>query len=235
MFLPKKVKPLEAYIRGMDFPPGMSLHKRGDFKREQGIVPFKFRIGYDYKHDPLNPVRWIKISDYTNKYTSDNDLAWLVFDKARAGNAKFSSGEPLRWNEETHLYLFNKRDRQPSVLELLTETALIDLKINYECQISFPWCMIGYRNYRYDFCLPDYKLLIEVDGKQHEMAIDYYGGEEGFKIQQERDFNKERLAVENGYHFLRISFEQFCSNEKPLTEFLKSIILEKTKEKEIVQ
>ena len=224
--LPSKVRPLESYVRGKNFPPGMSLHKKGDFKREQGLIPFKFRIGYDYKHDPLNPVRWIKISDYTDEYTNDNDLAWLVFDKARAGNAKFSSGEPLRWSEETHFFVFNKRDKQPSTLELLTEIALNELEINYECQISFPWCMIGYRNYRYDFCLPDYKMLIEVDGEQHKKSIEYFGGEEGLKIQQERDANKERLALENGYRIFHISFEQFCSVEKTLTEFLKSVIFE---------
>ena len=36
----------------------------------------------------------------------------------------------------------------------------------------------------FDFYLPRFNLLIEFQGKQHEKPIEYFGGEEQFKIQQ---------------------------------------------------
>lgn len=46
----------------------------------------------------------------------------------------------------------------------------------------------------YDFYLPEYNLLIEFQGKQHEQPIEYFGGETQFKIQQEHDKRKREYA-----------------------------------------
>ena len=49
----------------------------------------------------------------------------------------------------------------------------------------------------YDFYLPQHNILCEIQGKQHEMPIEYFGGEEQFAIQQEHDRRKRNYAKEH--------------------------------------
>lgn len=62
---------------------------------------------------------------------------------------------------------------------------------------------------RYDFFLPDYNLLIEYQGQQHEMPIEYFGGEEKFMVQTKYDNQKREFAKENGYDLLEISYKDY--------------------------
>lgn len=48
--------------------------------------------------------------------------------------------------------------------------------------------------------------LIEFDGEQHYKPIAYFGGEEKFKIQQERDKRKNQYCKENNINLLRIPY-----------------------------
>lgn len=56
----------------------------------------------------------------------------------------------------------------------------------------------------YDFYLLEYNMLIEFQGEQHEHSIEYFGGEEKFKIQQEHDRRKREYAKSHGIHLLEI-------------------------------
>ena len=58
----------------------------------------------------------------------------------------------------------------------------------------------------YDFYVEigDRKILIERQGEQHERPIEYFGGEEQFKIQQEHDRMKKNYAETNGFEFIEI-------------------------------
>ena len=49
-----------------------------------------------------------------------------------------------------------------------------------------------------DFYLPDIKMGIECQGIQHFQAVERFGGEEGFKVTQERDALKKELCESNG-------------------------------------
>jgi very-short-patch-repair endonuclease len=73
---------------------------------------------------------------------------------------------------------------------------------------------------RYDFYLPDYKMLIEFDGEQHFKAVDFFGGDQGLKMQQRRDKEKNILAENNGYQLIRISFDDFNNIEKILNNVI---------------
>lgn len=230
-----KRRSLESYDRETEFPPGISWHKSRDYRRESGIVEYKFRIGYDKNNNPLNPSKGIRISDYTDNFIDERNLAWLVFDKARSGGAPFFNGTILNWDEETHFYRdFRRKEKEPTAYESLVELDLISLGLEYRTQVIFEWSKVGHSNYIYDFLLPEYKVLIETDGEQHMKEIALFGGKDGLKNRKEVDEKKERLAIENGYYFLRIPFSQINSSKEILTKFLKSIILEKSKEKEIV-
>lgn len=69
---------------------------------------------------------------------------------------------------------------------------LESLSIKYVREYSFPNSRM-----RYDFFLPEQNILIEFHGKQHYKPVDYWGGEEGFIKQQQRDEEKVRIAKEN--------------------------------------
>ena len=66
--------------------------------------------------------------------------------------------------------------------------------IEYEEEKRFPWL----KQYELDFYLPQYNIAIECQGRQHFEPIDFFGGEETFTHQLERDEDKYNLCKENG-------------------------------------
>ena len=49
-------------------------------------------------------------------------------------------------------------------------------------------------------------ILIEFDGEQHFEPVEYFGGEEKFLIQKERDKRKNKYCEENNIPLLRIPY-----------------------------
>lgn len=72
----------------------------------------------------------------------------------------------------------------------------------------------------YDFYLPNYNLLIEYQGEQHEHPIEYFGGEEQFKIQQEHDKRKREYAKEHNIDLLEIWYYDYNNIEEILINYL---------------
>lgn len=73
----------------------------------------------------------------------------------------------------------------------------------------------------YDFYLPDYNLLIEYQGEQHEHQCGIFGGEDKFKIQQEHDRRKREYAERNNIKLLEIWYWDFDNIEEILKEMVK--------------
>ena len=80
----------------------------------------------------------------------------------------------------------------------------------------------------YDFFLPEYNLLIEFQGKQHETAIDYFGGESRFNIQIENDKAKKDFAIQNNIELLEIWYYDYDNIEQILKEKLNINNIEKS-------
>ena len=59
-----------------------------------------------------------------------------------------------------------------------------------------------------DFYLPDYKIAIEYQGRQHFYSNKKFGGDEGFKKIVLRDKRKFDKCIENGVKLFYISFEK---------------------------
>lgn len=78
----------------------------------------------------------------------------------------------------------------------------------------------GGRNLSYDFYLPEFNLLIEFQGQQHEKAFDYFGGEERFKTQQEHDKRKREYALSHSIELLEIWYYDIDNIEQILQEKL---------------
>ena len=74
----------------------------------------------------------------------------------------------------------------------------------------------------YDFYLPQYNLLIEFQGEQHEKPVKYFGGEEKFKIQQEHDKRKRNYAESHNIELLEIWYYDINLVEDILLKVLKA-------------
>lgn len=59
---------------------------------------------------------------------------------------------------------------------------------------------------RFDFYLPDYNLVIEIDGRQHFEVVLFFGGEEGFRKRQESDKFKDKQLKKMKISLLRIAY-----------------------------
>lgn len=64
---------------------------------------------------------------------------------------------------------------------------------------------------RFDFYLPDFKLLIEYDGQQHFKPLEYFGGDCGFKRIKRNDNIKDNYCLDNKLKLLRIPYEKINS------------------------
>lgn len=65
--------------------------------------------------------------------------------------------------------------------------------------------------------------LIEYDGEQHFKSVDFFGGEEKLKLQQERDERKNKWCEENNIRLIRIPYIQY---NNLTTEYLLSFFPE---------
>ena len=66
----------------------------------------------------------------------------------------------------------------------------------------------GLNNKKFDFYLElnNKKFAIEYNGKQHYEAIEYFGGEEAFKKQKERDSDKKQFCQKNNIELIIIPY-----------------------------
>jgi len=60
---------------------------------------------------------------------------------------------------------------------------------------------------RFDIYLPKYNIAIEYNGAQHYEPIDYFGGEEKFKLQQQRDELKREKCRLNNCSLFEIKYD----------------------------
>ena len=78
----------------------------------------------------------------------------------------------------------------------------------------------------YDFYLPEYNLLYEFQGLQHEKYVKgFHKTEADFLKQQEHDRRKKEYAEQNEYNFLEIWYKDFDNIETILNEYLNNLII----------
>jgi very-short-patch-repair endonuclease len=102
-----------------------------------------------------------------------------------------------------------------------TETKLHDaLKQIYSTiikEFKKSWC----KNKRYlpfDFCIPELKIIIELDGLQHFDDVKFF--KSSFTERHEIDIYKEKCANDNGYHTIRILQEDVLYDKNDWLENL---------------
>ena len=72
-----------------------------------------------------------------------------------------------------------------------------------------------------DFYLPDYNIAIECQGIQHFEPIDFFGGEEKFDEQIERDRIKYNLCKNNNINIIYYSNINYNNNVNNINEIYK--------------
>ena len=100
------------------------------------------------------------------------------------------------------------------------------LKIPYSTiiiQYKALWCINNKTNkyLPFDFCIPEHKIIIELDGKQHfQQVLNWTSPEEQFQ----NDLYKEKCANDNGYSMIRILQEDvYYDTYDWLSELLNAI------------
>lgn len=93
--------------------------------------------------------------------------------------------------------------------EVLIRNMLDDNNVNFIPQYTFDDCT-HINKLKFDFALFDENknllCLIEYDGLQHEMPIDFFGGDEGFELTKIRDSIKNKYCQESNIPLYRINY-----------------------------
>lgn len=84
-------------------------------------------------------------------------------------------------------------------------------KIKFSSQHTFDW-LKHKNNLSLDFYLPDYNIAIECQGRQHFESINVFGGEEEFKLIQDRDNTKKQLCEDHGIKVLYFADKKYEEN-----------------------
>ena len=90
-------------------------------------------------------------------------------------------------------------------------------EIDYTYQVKFN-DLKDKQSLSYDFYLPNWNVLIELDGEQHFESFKCFGGEKRFGIQKKHDSIKRGYAISNGYNLICISY----SLQRNLIQYLKN-------------
>lgn len=105
--------------------------------------------------------------------------------------------------------------------KLKIKQLLDEENIDYVFQKSFDDCRNkNNRKLKFDFYLPKQNMLIEYDGKQHYEPIEYFGGQNSFKIIQEYDKIKNSYVKNNNIKLIRISYQNYNDIDKILSKQL---------------
>lgn len=94
---------------------------------------------------------------------------------------------------------------QTSKNENLISLFLANNQIYYNRQHKFDDCK-HIRRLPFDFFLPNYNMCIEFQGKQHYQPVEFFGGENGFKLQLKRDKIKEIYCKSQGIKLMVIKY-----------------------------
>ena len=115
--------------------------------------------------------------------------------------------------------------KHTSIGEEIIANLLIENNINFKRQFTFPDLFSPKGSLlRFDFGVYNeqgtLKYLIEYDGIQHYMPVEYFGGQYAFSIQQEHDKRKSEYAKCNNFKLIVIPYWDYGDIEEILSREL---------------
>ena len=96
-------------------------------------------------------------------------------------------------------------------------------KIQYIPQKRFDDCKDVY-TLPFDFYLPEYNLVVEIMGEQHEHPVAAFGGKEKFEMQKRHDQMKRDYLNENNIYCLDIWYYEFNKMEELIINKIQEIL-----------
>jgi very-short-patch-repair endonuclease len=123
---------------------------------------------------------------------------------------------------------FCKKKTEVKLYKKLVNKYIIERQLNYD------WCKNIETNcyFPFDFCIEEYKIIIELDGIQHFKIVKHF--RQTPEEQRKRDLYKQNCANYNGYSIIRIYQEDVCYDT---FDWLKELYetIEKIKNDKIIQ
>lgn len=106
--------------------------------------------------------------------------------------------------------------------ERLVQKYLVDHDISFQPQKTFAECK-DKNLLPFDFWVPELNLIIEPGGIQHEEAVEFFGGEEGFKLRKLHDKMKDDFCEKTGKYVVRIKWNEFDNIDSILDQVIEKI------------
>lgn len=94
--------------------------------------------------------------------------------------------------------------------------------LNFMQECNTPW--LGKQ--RFDIYCKEYNFAVEYDGEQHYVPIDYFGGEENFKVVIERDNLKNKKCIDNNCKLFRVKYNYTEKDFNELTFNINNYIID---------
>lgn len=167
------------------------------------VFPFRFSVSNKYLSENIKNYiirNKINVEFISLKINSKNTIDCVLTLKCKCGEI---------FNIPLHDFLYNNRyrckkcSRSKSILELKIEEYLKEKGVRYITQHCFEDCK-NIRKLKYDFYLPQYNLIIEVNGQQH-----YYEQKDftlSLEEQIKRDEYKKAYCLSKGIKYIQIPF-----------------------------
>lgn len=188
-----------------------------------------------------------KCADIIRALKKSKSIDKFILDSENVHQNKYEYKNVVYKNSSTHVYVTCKQhgDFKITPSNLLRgkgcplcvnkgEAKLYQLlKIKYpfiKNNIAFEWCK-NIKKLPFDFVIPEYKIIIELDGCQHFKQVSNWKNPEN---QYVNDKYKEKCANENGYSLIRLlQKDVFFDNYDWLKELIEIIEIIKNSKNEV--
>lgn len=164
-----------------------------------GCKSSKTRITNIEKHSKIFPIKSNKIHNNFYNYSKVNYISAKI--PVEIICPKHGSFFQIPYN---HLMGKGCNRCNQSKGENLIELFLIKNNIKYESQKRFN--DLKESRLAFDFWLHDHNMLIEFDGIQHFIPIEYFGGEIAYNKYKANDRLKDEYCIQKGIKLLRIDY-----------------------------
>ncbi len=197
------------------------------------IYNLAYKFGFLNKLKYVNRIKTYEefklVEDFQNFIDSHNDLiqkATDLYDNFR--------GVYTKAMELGYLSQLKYANSSKSYGQIIAETILTDLSVNFYVDHTFDW-LRNVNPLYLDLYLPDYNIAFEIQGQQHFGPVDHFGGKEMFLKGRACDLVKYNQCKENGvklFYFYKITrdnaWEGFDINNffAPVIELTKENVIE---------
>lgn len=177
-------------------------------KRNQ-IIEKLINQGENPKEEIHRFLRYLVIQKMIKEESKVYDIANSIIDDAKNGHYSNETFELInktesKWKSEQLVYQYCK--------ELFGKS-----------NVEFQYSPLFLHKMSYDVYITEYDVAIEYQGKQHFEPVEFFGGEEHFKAQRERDEKKLKLSKKNNVHLIYINYDEDISKELIIKKIAKSL------------